>query len=96
MIKLNDFERAIANYIWAGCDVDGMLEDDVTREITKKDAAEILGLAKKELMREAVEGSVCKQRDSTKATWIELIPDSLPAFDDCEPVKCIILKDDDL
>lgn len=59
MTGLTDFELAMAQYIWPGCDVGPMMErSEECRNITKIEAKEILDLAKKELLKGMMEVEV--------------------------------------
>ena len=105
MIELNDFELAIAEYIWQGCDIEAMMEDDLPREITKHAAAKVLALAKKELMKGAVEAHVWEScnpvSESPDKTYhmitieYEDTNKDIPYVVAGQDIKLIILKDDE-
>ena len=90
MIEINDFERAIADYLWVWCDVDALLEDDEVRGIVKREAAEILELAKKELMRDAISVDI----DDFGIKMYEYCIEKLGMTSE-DKVKVLILKDDE-
>ena len=46
---------------------------------------------KEQMLKDAVKGTVCKDK---KSVWIELIPNALPDYEDIEPVKCVVMKED--
>ena len=46
---------------------------------------------KQQMLKDAVKGTVCKDK---KCVWIELIPNALPDYEDIEPVKCVVMKED--
>lgn len=46
---------------------------------------------KEQMLKDAVKGTVCKDK---KCVWIELIPNALPDYEDIEPVKCVVMKED--
>jgi len=44
-----------------------------------------------DMLKDAVKGTVCKDK---KCVWIELIPNALPDYEDIEPVKCVVVRED--
>ena len=48
-------------------------------------------LCKEQMLKDAVKGTVCKDK---KCVWIEFIPNALPDYEDIEPVKCVVMKED--
>ena len=46
---------------------------------------------KDQMLKNAVKGTVCKDK---KCVWIEFIPNALPDYEDIEPVKCVVIKED--
>ena len=48
-------------------------------------------LCKEQMMKDAVEGEVCKDDGDV---WIELSPYAMPHFKDMQPVKVIVIKED--
>lgn len=49
-------------------------------------------LCKQQMLKDAVKGTVCKDK---KGVWIEFIPNALPDYEDIEPVKCIVMKEEE-
>ena len=46
---------------------------------------------KQQMLKDAVKGTVCKDK---KCVWIEFIPNALPDYEDIEPVKCVVMKEE--
>jgi len=93
MTELTDFEREIADIMWPFCDVDALLEYKESRDITKREAAKVLNLAKKELMKRAISGEVMKSIDGSLHVKSEAINTDDKWGD---KVQVIILKKDEL
>ena len=94
MIELNDFERAIAGYIWPSLNAKSIMDGEIGREITRRCAAEILALAKKELMKSAMRGEVVND-DSLYQLIVPALGSVLHNMEEGERVNIIILKDDE-
>jgi len=102
MIELNDFEKAIFKYIWPGFDEDSWKDSELVREITKNQAAEILALCKKDLMKDAIEGVVEDGGEFInfgEGIYIDLDPSMQlkPAFNvkSGQKVKLLLITDDE-
>ena len=92
-MKLTDFELAIAEYMWPlNDDIDELMQIEDYRNIAKRDARTILALAKKELLKDAVEGEVVKDISNKLAVTAKI---NLDGFKFGEKVKILIIKDDE-